>query len=134
MSIWQRFLYLIGLRPKPGPRYFELTENFQKDLTALAQLEGRPEDEVFPDLLAAGLNHLHSQDLAFQQWESLTPREQDVAALVCLGYTNPEIARLLFVSTETVKKHVSNVLAKFRVESRGSLRQILSEWDFSAWV
>jgi len=43
MSIWQRLLYLIGLRPNPGPRTYEISESLQVTLSTFAQHEGRPE-------------------------------------------------------------------------------------------
>jgi len=134
MSIWQRLLYLIGLRPKPGPRYYELTESLHTTLSTLAEHEGRPEDELLPDLLAAGLTQYHSSNKAWQQWLSLTAREHDVAALACLGYTNHQIANRLGVSLNTIKTHMRNVLSKFEVRNRVKLRQKLSGWDFSAWA
>lgn len=134
MSIWQRFLYLIGLRPKPGPRYYQLTESLCVTLSTLAEHEGRPEDELLPDLLAAGLLQYQSTTKAWQQWLSLTPRERDVAALACLGYTNQQIAVRLGVSLNTIKTHMRNVLSKFEVRNRVKLRQKLSDWDFSAWA
>ncbi len=127
-------MYLIGLRPKPGPRTFELTESLYTTLSTLAQHEGRPEDELLPELLAAGLTQYHSTSKAWQEWLSLTPREKDVAALACLGYTNREIANRQGVSLNTVKTQMRNVLSKFEVRNRVKLRQKLAEWDFSAWA
>ena len=64
-------MYLIGLRPKPGPRYYELSESLHITLSTLAEHEGRPEDELIPDLLAAGLTQHHSESKTWQQWLSL---------------------------------------------------------------
>jgi DNA-binding CsgD family transcriptional regulator/tetratricopeptide (TPR) repeat protein len=49
----------------------------------------------------------------------LTPRELEVLRLVALGRTNRDIAAELFISAKTVSVHVSNILAKLGVATRG---------------
>ncbi|RCG31680.1 helix-turn-helix transcriptional regulator [Sphaerisporangium album] len=49
----------------------------------------------------------------------LTAREQEVLRLVATGRSNREIAAELFISAKTVSVHVSNILAKLGVTSRG---------------
>ena len=49
----------------------------------------------------------------------LTPRERDVLSLLVEGLTNKEIAGQLCISRSTVKVHVSNILSKMDVSSRG---------------
>jgi DNA-binding CsgD family transcriptional regulator len=133
MSIWQRLLYLIGKRPTPGPRKYELTESLQVTLSTLAAHEGRPEHELLPDIVAAGLTQYVSKDKLWNKWVSLTEREQAVAALVCLGYTNREIGARMNISAETVKARLQKALMKFGVSTRSQLRMLLEEWDFSAF-
>jgi DNA-binding CsgD family transcriptional regulator len=41
----------------------------------------------------------------------LTPREQEVLSWVSRGKTNAEIARQIWVSPGTVRKHLENVYA-----------------------
>lgn len=133
MSIWQRLLDLIGLRPNPGSRTYEISESLQVTLSTIARHEGRPEHELLPDLLAAGLTQYVSKDKLWNKWLSLSAREQDVTALACLGYTNREIGARLNISHETVKVRLQKALAKFSVTTRSQLRMLLEEWDFSAW-
>ncbi|MFI1912657.1 response regulator [Nocardia sp. NPDC020380] len=50
--------------------------------------------------------------------DTLTTREHQVLLLMAKAYTNPEIARTLGVGEQTIKTHVSNVLAKLGVRDR----------------
>jgi DNA-binding CsgD family transcriptional regulator len=136
MSILDRLLFLIGLRPQPGSRTYEISESLQATLTTLAQHESRPVDELIPDLLAAGLTQYRTTDELWKLWESLTARERDVVALACLEYSNREIGLRLGISYETVKTRLQSALKKFNVHSRHELRLMLvvnARWDFSAW-
>jgi LuxR family transcriptional regulator, maltose regulon positive regulatory protein len=50
--------------------------------------------------------------------EPLSPREQEILALIAAGLTNQEIADKLIISLETVKKHTGNIYSKLNVRSR----------------
>ncbi len=54
-------------------------------------------------------------------WGSLTPSERQVASLVARRLTNAEIAEQLFVSTRTVKSHLTRVFLKLEVNNRREL-------------
>jgi DNA-binding NarL/FixJ family response regulator len=135
MSVWDRFLYLIGLRQTPGPRSYHLdvSDSFQVTLSTLASDEGRPESELIPELLNAGLNQYTSNERLWTKWDTLSVREKDVTALVCLGYTNREIGARLNISPETVKDRLESTLIKFNITKRTELRLLFAIWDFSAW-
>ena len=49
----------------------------------------------------------------------LTPREAEVLELVAVGRSNPEIAAELYITAKTASVHVSNMLRKLEVTSRG---------------
>lgn len=48
----------------------------------------------------------------------LTRRELDILAELALGKTNQEIARQLYLSTNTVKYHVHSILGKLNISNR----------------
>jgi predicted ATPase/DNA-binding CsgD family transcriptional regulator len=54
-------------------------------------------------------------------WDSLTPAERRVVSLVADGLSNAQIGDQLFVSTATVKSHLSRVFDKLEVANRGQL-------------
>jgi two-component system NarL family response regulator len=48
----------------------------------------------------------------------LTDREMEVLRLVAQGLNNRDIARSLFISENTVKNHIRNILEKLHLHSR----------------
>jgi DNA-binding CsgD family transcriptional regulator len=105
-----------------------------ESLHDLADREQRAPEAVARDLIASGLAQRQTSDKYLACWGQLSPREQQVAALACLNYTNRQIAAQLVISPETVKTHMRNLLRKFDLRSKVQLRRALTDWDFSAWV
>ncbi len=132
MKFWQRLRNALR-ELNPPHRSLEFDADLIDALHDLATRERRSLPEVAADLITAGLALRSAEDIYWQCWQSLTPREQEVVALICHGLTNPQIADHLVVSSETVKTHVHNVLLKFGLSTRAELRQILSNWDFSGF-
>ena len=132
MSFLKHLLEALGLMPPATIREFHLDEELRARLYDLADLEQRPVGEVASDLLVQALDSRRVDGAVFL-WDQLTPRQQEVAALICLGYTNQQIASQLSISPETVKSHIRAVLKRFKVRSKVQLRRDLSHWDFSAW-
>ncbi|GII85064.1 hypothetical protein Ssi03_30540 [Sphaerisporangium siamense] len=63
----------------------------------------------------------HRERLAARADWRLTPREWDVAALAAQGLTNQQIAARLFIGVDTVKKHLTRVLAETASTTRTEL-------------
>ena len=127
MNFWQLIQRILGLQ------VIHLDQPTLSELQNLAEQENRPKEVVAADLLAFPLVQRGAAEAKLRQWQELSPREREVTALVCLSYTNREIATRLSLSLSTVKTHVRNVLRKFGLSRRSDLRLVLAEWDFSAW-
>ena len=86
MSIWDRLLYLIGLRPTPGPRtyHFDASESLQVTLSTLSSDEGRPEHDLIPDILAAGLTQYTANERLWNTWESLSLNAKRMSPRWCV--------------------------------------------------
>lgn len=76
---------------------------------------------------ANGKNRGDTPDVSLidkQQWNyllrlyRLSPREFEVASLLCSGRTNHEIAEYLKVKPSTVKTHIKNILIKTRTRNK----------------
>lgn len=134
MSLLKRLWDLIHKKPTSDSTTYELTESLYVKLKTLADSEGRTTEEVFNDVLADGIVRYRIDENLWRKWETLSLREQEIAALICLEYTNRQMSVRLSRSPETIKTHVRNVLHKFGVKNKAELRHILANWDFSAWV
>jgi DNA-binding CsgD family transcriptional regulator len=55
----------------------------------------------------------------------LTPREAEIVGLVMRGFSNKEIEKKLFISLETVKKHLTSVYRKLGVRNRLQLSLLM---------
>ena len=59
-----------------------------------------------------------SRGRSFVGHSALSDREQEVLALIAVGYTNKEIAHELFLSVDTIKTHVRRLFSKLEVRNR----------------
>ena len=55
------------------------------------------------------------------QFDALTPREQQVAAALCEGNSNKEVARLLDLSPRTIEAHRARIFEKVGVKNLAGL-------------
>lgn len=56
---------------------------------------------------------------------SLSKREFEVAYLICMGFENEKIKEVLFLSLETVRRHVSRILAKWELRNRAHIAGVM---------
>lgn len=135
MSFLDRFLkYLLGERDgTESARVFLQDEALIAQIKDVAKRQSRPEEEVMADFTKVGLNQFLTQNEMQERWSSLSHREQQVVALICLGYRNYEIAQTLGIAPETVKTHLQHIFDKFHLRGSRELRLALKDWDFRDW-
>lgn len=70
-----------------------------------------------------------------QSQYSLTPRERQIAELVCQGLRNGKIAKYLNIKPGTVKTHIRNIYRKVKVKSKIAmlLKFVTEARGFSDW-
>ena len=79
--------------------------------------DGAPEASVLEAIRSfVGGDTIHTPVL-----ETLTPREREVLALVAQGASNPEIAERLFISVNTVTRHLTHIYAKTGTKRRAEI-------------
>lgn len=99
---------------RAGALSYLLKDMDPRELVQAVRAAARGESVLHPRVAARVLSGLRGDELT----EGLTRRELEVLTRLARGNANREIAAELHISEETVKTHVSNLLAKLHVESR----------------
>ena len=114
-------------------RVFLQDEELIAVIKDVARQQQRAEEDIVADFTKAGLNQFLTQSELEKRWSALSQREQQVVALLCLGYRNYEIAKILVIAPETVKTHLQHIFHKFDLRGSKELRLALKNWDFLEW-
>ena len=133
LELFRKLASDLGLRHSSSGNTFELDAESLQALRRMSKREQRPENELAADLLSQAIQRRQQAEAGLQRWKQLSKREQEVVALCCLGYSNPEVARCLSISPSTVKSHTRNAIQKFGFQSKAELLLSLADWDFSTW-
>lgn len=64
-----------------------------------------------------------------QAFAKLTPRQEEVLALIAEGLTNQQIARRLEIKLGTVKNHVHHIFKKLKVDNRFAAAALYQRWQ-----
>ena len=95
---------------KAGARGYILKGQVRRELLDAIRAVHRGQKRISPEVAAALADHAAEDDLSL--------REIDVLQLIATGNANKEIAAQLFIGEDTVKRHVSNILAKLNANDR----------------
>ncbi len=83
-----------------------------------------PVAETEPEPAVAAENALSRDD----PLGKLSPKKREVAELICMGYTNKDIAKTLFLSEHTVKDYVKDIYYTLDVHSRLELAVLVNNY------
>lgn len=135
MSLLDRLIqFFMGERDRVrSTRIYLQDEELAAVIRDVAQQQKRAEQQVIADFARVGLRQFLAQSELEARWASLSQREQQVVALICLGHRNYEIAQMLVIAPETVKTHLQRIFDKFHLRSSKELRLALKDWDFRTW-
>jgi DNA-binding NarL/FixJ family response regulator len=119
--------------PKHLHYLFEKNAKEGKSESRLFHFDTTLDAIVKPIPTEAQREHQKKQSEYLSLWYSLSPRQHEVLALVCMGLKNHEIARTLGIEFGTAKIHVQNIIEKFELGDRHAIRLALRDWDFETW-
>jgi DNA-binding CsgD family transcriptional regulator len=132
MSIWQSLKRLLMGSWKKSRKYSSTFGEFLQlqspveDASQRRRIEKKRASHSQPASLFRD-----SRDDRYQLWLQLSPREQEVTALACLRYTNPQIAARLGLSPGTVRTYLQHALSKLGLQNKMDLLLFFADWDFS---
>jgi DNA-binding NarL/FixJ family response regulator len=95
---------------KAGARGYILKEHVHRELLDTIRAVHAGQRRIPPEIAAELADHCAEDDLS--------SREIDVLRLIATGNANKKIAAQLSISEETVKSHVTNILAKLSANDR----------------
>lgn len=107
-----------------GVRAFVLKKSTGTDLIQAIRAVSRHEQYVDPALAGTVINAYlgrRSRRKGQSKVGLLTPREQEVCALLANGHTNAEISQKLAISERTVETHRAHIMTKLDLQSRAEL-------------
>ena len=95
---------------KAGARAFVLKAKVNRELLESIRAVHAGQKRISPEIVAEIAGHAGDSELS--------ARELDVLRLIAAGNANKAIAVRLAITEETVKSHVTNILAKLRAKDR----------------
>ncbi|MFP5377837.1 MAG: response regulator [Acidimicrobiia bacterium] len=88
------------------------------DIVAMLDAVASGEASLSPDLASSMLAEAQRSDPASASGGLLTHREEEVLKLIADGASTPEVAAALFISTKTVRHHLSSIYEKLDSRDR----------------
>jgi DNA-binding CsgD family transcriptional regulator len=116
---------LFGEWLRRGRRIHEARNHLHIAMANFAMLEATPwQERTRAELRSSGDAQPPARPEPDGGLHSLTPQEFHITQFAAQGMTNPEIAARLFISSRTVRYHLSKVFQKLNITSRHQLRDL----------
>ncbi len=109
---------------KAGASGYVLKKAASTELISAIRAAHRGGSFLYPDVAPAvieGYLQRKDKELEGDPYESLTNREKQVLKLIAEGYTNKQIADMLYMSVKTVMGHRTHIMEKLNIHSRTEL-------------
>ena len=137
----------LGMKIRPVTKFIIITtymtsEAFKRaeELNVFGYISksAAPEDIVYVvDLVMRGKKYYDSELVSFidkskpidNRTALLTIREKEVLMELGKGLSNEQIGKNLFISVNTVKKHISSIMSKLDLEHRTQLVLYINNWN-----
>jgi DNA-binding NarL/FixJ family response regulator len=114
-----------------GAKGYMLKNVSSTDLLASLRALDRGEMAVSRKMMSTALNEFSRVSWSEESAENLTaklsPREMEILREIEAGATNLEIAEHLFLSVNTVKHHIRNILSKLNLKNRRQAASLASQ-------
>ena len=137
----------LGMKIRPVTKFIIITtymtsEAFKRaeELNVFGYISksSAPEDIVYVvDIVMRGKKYYDSELVSFidkskpidNRTDLLTIREKEVLMELGKGLSNEQIGKNLFISVNTVKKHISSIMSKLDLEHRTQLVLYINNWN-----
>lgn len=109
-----------------GASGYVLKNAQEMDVMSAIRTVHRGEAYLYPNAAKSLITEYLQRVQSGEQTEGyriLTDREQEILTLIAKGYSNKEIADLIYVSVKTVEAHKSKIMEKLELKTRHELVQ-----------
>ncbi len=110
---------------------FALRRRISDDTVPVAEEDAKKAPIVETEVKPEPVSVTAEKDASDDPLLKLSPKKREVAQLICLGYTNKDIATTLYLSEHTVKGYVKDIYITLDVHSRMELAVLVNNYRLS---
>ena len=107
---------------------FALRRRISDDTIPVAEEDAKKAPIVETEVKPEPVSVTAEKDASDDPLLKLSPKKREVAQLICLGYTNKDIATTLYLSEHTVKGYVKDIYITLDVHSRMELAVLVNNY------